>query len=173
MLHRFVPDMYQKDIYSINYSKLKKIGIKCLLFDLDNTISPAKEEKYYKKTKELFDKLRKDFVIIVFSNNFKKRVSKFGEYYNVNHTYLSLKPFKYKYKYIKKKYNLKACQMATIGDQLITDIQGGNKMHIFTILVTPMCEIDEKETWLNRKIEGIIFKKFEEKKILKRGKYYD
>ena len=31
----FVPDMYQKSIYTINYKKLKKQGIKCLLFDLN------------------------------------------------------------------------------------------------------------------------------------------
>ena len=28
----FVPDIYQKSIYDINYKKLKKRGIKCLLF---------------------------------------------------------------------------------------------------------------------------------------------
>ena len=33
------PNMYQKSIYNINYKKLKKLGIKCLIFDLDNTIA--------------------------------------------------------------------------------------------------------------------------------------
>ena len=32
-----IPDMYQKDIFHINYKKLKKSGITCLIFDLDNT----------------------------------------------------------------------------------------------------------------------------------------
>ena len=63
--------------------------------------------------------------------------------------------------------------MAAIGDQLLTDIQGGNKIGITTILVNPMTEIDETETWLNRQIEKKIFKKFEEKNILIKGKYYD
>ena len=40
-----IPDVYQKSIYSINYKKLKKNGIKCLLFDLDNTIVPCKEKE--------------------------------------------------------------------------------------------------------------------------------
>ena len=46
-------------------------------------------------------------------------------------------------------------------------------MKITTILVNPVSEIDETETWLNRKIEKLIFKKFEKKNILIRGKYYD
>ena len=32
----FIPDIYQQSIYTIDYKKLKRNGIKCLLFDLDN-----------------------------------------------------------------------------------------------------------------------------------------
>ena len=40
MIESFMPDIYQKSIYYINYDKLYKKGIRCLLFDLDNTITP-------------------------------------------------------------------------------------------------------------------------------------
>lgn len=173
MIKRFLPNIYQESIFTINYKKLKKNGIKCLLIDLDNTISPAREVVLYEETKKLFDKLKKDFKIILFSNNFPKRVSKFGNYYGVDIACLSLKPFSYKYRYVLKKYNLKKNEVASIGDQLLTDIQGGNKLGITTILVNPLSLIDEKETWLNRKIEKRIFKIFEEKKYLIKGRYYD
>ena len=173
MLKRFIPDMYQESIFTINYKKLKKQGIKCILVDLDNTISPAKEVIFCEKTKKLFDKLKKDFKIVLFSNNFPKRISKFGNYYGVDIACISLKPFSYKYRYILKKYKLKKNEVAAIGDQLLTDIQGGNNMGLTTILVNPMTEVDETETWLNRQIEKKIFKKFKEKNILIKGKYYD
>ena len=51
MIKRFLPDMYQESIFTINYKKLKKNGIKCILFDVDNTITPAREEKFYEQTK--------------------------------------------------------------------------------------------------------------------------
>ena len=35
---RIIPDMYKKNIYEINYEKLKKMGKKYLFFDLDYTI---------------------------------------------------------------------------------------------------------------------------------------
>lgn len=107
MLKRFIPKIYQKSIFTINYDKLKKNGIKCLLFDLDNTVSPAKEVIYSEKIKKLFDKLKKDFKIILFSNNFPKRIRPFAEYYNVDAACLSLKPFSYKYRYIVRKYGYK------------------------------------------------------------------
>ena len=173
MYKRFIPDIYQESIYKINYEKLKKEGIKCILIDLDNTISSAKEVILDSKIKKLFDKLKKDFRLVIFSNNFPKRVSKFGNYYGVDIACLSLKPLRYKYKYILKKYKFKNHEIATIGDQLLTDIQGGNKMHFKTILVNPISDIDEKETWLNREIEKKLFKYFEKNNILKKGKYYD
>ena len=38
MFDLLIPDIYAQSIYTINYKKLKKNGIKCLLFDLDNSI---------------------------------------------------------------------------------------------------------------------------------------
>jgi len=173
MIKRFIPDMYQESIFTINYNKLKQNNVKCLLFDLDNTISPAKEVVLCNKTKKLFDKLKKDFTIILFSNNFPKRIRKFGDFYSVDIACVSLKPFSYKYRYILRKYGFKRSEVAAIGDQLLTDIQGGNSMGITTILVNPMTEIDETETWLNRQIEKKIFKKFEDENILIKGRYYE
>ena len=48
--------MYKKNIYEINYEKLKKIGKKYLFFDLDNTIISYLQNKPTKENKILFDK---------------------------------------------------------------------------------------------------------------------
>ncbi len=173
MLNNFIPDMYFENIFKVNYKKLKKIGIKCLLFDLDNTISPAKDVVLSEKVKLLFDDLKKDFKIILFSNNFPRRIKKFGEYYDVSIACVALKPLPYKYKKMLKKYGFLKKEVATIGDQLLTDINGGNNIGITTILVNPISKEDGKSTFLNRKIENKIFKLLEEKKLLKKGKYYE
>ena len=34
-MEKYIPDMYQKSIYAIDYHKLKNCGIRFLLFDLD------------------------------------------------------------------------------------------------------------------------------------------
>ena len=55
MIEKFKPDMYQKNIYDIDYKKLNSIGIKCLLFDLDNTIITNDMKKPSKKIIDLID----------------------------------------------------------------------------------------------------------------------
>ena len=173
MCQKFIPDFYAKDIFNINYDKLKNNNVKCLLFDLDNTLSPAKDVILSSEVKELFDRLKKDFKIIIFSNNSHKRVLKFGTFYDVDIASLSLKPIFYKYLYIIRKYGYKKGEIAAIGDQLLTDILGGNKVGITTILIDPICQEDEKITFINRKIEKRLFKHFKKKKILTKGNYYD
>ena len=46
-------------------------------------------------------------------------------------------------------------------------------MGITTILVNPMSNIDETETWFNRQIEKQIFSYFRKNDILIKGRYYD
>jgi predicted HAD superfamily phosphohydrolase YqeG len=53
-MEKYVPDIYQKSIYTIDYTKLLARGIKCILFDMDNTVVPSKNKVPAKKTKELF-----------------------------------------------------------------------------------------------------------------------
>ena len=78
IMDKYIPDIYQKDIYHINYDQLKERGIKCLLFDLDNTLVPINVKVPDEEIKDLFNKLKKKgFKLIIFSNSLKKRVSPF------------------------------------------------------------------------------------------------
>ncbi|MBQ9014399.1 MAG: YqeG family HAD IIIA-type phosphatase [Bacilli bacterium] len=169
----FIPKAYSKNIYEINYDKLKKKGIKCILFDLDNTISPEYEILLNKKIKTFLNKLKKDFKVIIMSNNFPHRLKKFGKYYDVDVLSLSLKPLLYKYIYVLLKYRFKRSEIVAVGDQLVTDILGGNKIGITTILVDPMTNKDGKATFLNRKIEKKLYSYFKKNNILEKGKYYE
>ena len=48
----FIPKIYVKDIYSIDYKKLINDGYKLIIFDLDNTIGNIKEKICDKKTSD-------------------------------------------------------------------------------------------------------------------------
>ena len=52
-MDKFIPDIYQKSIYDISYETLKNKGIKCILFDLDNTIAPINVLTPEKELKDL------------------------------------------------------------------------------------------------------------------------
>lgn len=169
----FIPDMYCQSIYKINYEKLKKMQIKCLLFDLDNTIAPYSKLEPDKRIKDLFAMLEKDFKVIIMSNSGKKRLTPFKEKLNVDVAFSSMKPFKKKYKKILKLYHYDPREVAMIGDQLLTDIFGGNRMGMYTIFVNAISNVAPFTTKISRKIENKIIKHYNKRGILIKGEYYE
>jgi len=170
----FIPDMYQKSIYTINYEKLYNDGMRCLLFDLDNTCVPYVEKKPNKKLKDLFDSLKNmGFKVIIFSNASKKRLEPFKNELVVDCSYSSKKPSKRKFLKVLRMFGYDLSETAIIGDQLFTDIFGGNRVGIKTILVNPMSNKDFFATRFFRKLEKRQYKKMEKRGILKLGKYYE
>lgn len=173
-MDQYIPDMYKKSIYDIDYKKLKKIGIKCLLFDLDNTIAQSKAEKPTKKIKILIESLKEEgFRIIILTNAFKKRVKPFSNELNVEFIHRAHKPSPKGYSKVLNKYKYKLTEVTMIGDQLKTDILGGNRVGITTILVNPISKKEMIFTKINRFFENRIFKKLGKKDLLRKGQYYD
>lgn len=173
-MSKCVPKMYKKSILDIDYDKLKSINIKCLMFDLDNTLLKIKKSIPKKATCDLIKKLKKDFSVFVVSNcSDHKRVSVAAERLGVEYVKFSMKPFSRGFRKIKKKFNFKKSEMCIIGDQLMTDVIGGNRYGIYTVLVDPLSATEElKVTSFNRFFERIKLKKLAKKGLLKRGEYY-
>ncbi len=169
----FKPTRYYKDIYSINYSLLKQEGIKCIIFDLDNTLGLTSEESCPKKTKDLLKNLKSSFDVYICSNNTTKRIKPYLEDLEIDGVSWGLKPSTRGIRKIKNKKKYDKNSMVIIGDQIVTDILAGRRFNIKTILVDPLGEKDLKITSLNRKIEARIVKRYKEKGIFERGKYYE
>lgn len=168
----FRPDIYKKTIFDINYKQLKKDGIKCLIFDLDNTLGLISHKNCPQEAKDLINKLKEDFIIVISSNNTKRRIKPYLEELGIEGTSWSMKPSIKSLIYIKAKYKLHKKEMCIIGDQIVTDILSGKRFHIKTILVDPLGDKDLKITGLNRNIEAKIIAKYEKRGLFKRGKYY-
>ena len=172
-MKKLIPNMYQKNIYTIDYDKLKKEKIKCLLFDLDNTCVGYHEKNPTKELKELFNKLtKKGFEVIVFSNATSKRLMPFNKLKVEIHPN-SRKPFKKNFIKILKEYEYQKEEVCIIGDQLFTDILGGNRTGIKTCLVDPLTNEDFILTKIFRASEQIAFYILAKKGILIKGEYYE
>ena len=165
--------MYYNNIYDINYKKLKDDGIKSLIFDLDNTLGLISDGECPERTKELINELKKDFFIVICSNNSKSRLKPYMEDLGVDGVAWSMKPFINGLVRIKRKYKLKKKEMVLIGDQLVTDIFAGNKFRIKTILVDPLGIKDMKITFFNRKLEDLIVRIYTKRGKFERGRYYE
>ena len=174
-MDNFIPDIYQKSIYHIDYDKLLDAGIKCILFDLDNTCAPYKEKEPNKKLIELFETLKDmGFKLVIFSNAPKKRIYPFKKVLNVDCLARAGKPSKKSFLKVIKLFNYGLNDVAIIGDQLYKDILGGNRVGITTILVNPMSKDDMFLTRIIfRNLEKIKYNQLARKELLVRGKYYE
>lgn len=164
----FIPDIYQKSIYTIDYKQLKKTGVKCLLFDLNDTIAPVSMPVPDKKLKDLFAYLEGlSFKIIILSNATKSRVEPFKEKLNVDSAFKSGKPSLQKYEKVLDLYRFQVHEIASVGDQLFPDIYCANKMGFRSILVNP---ISKKKSG---NLDRFLFQKLKNKGILEKGVYYE
>ncbi len=173
-MRNYIPKMYKKSVLDVNYEKLKEKNIKYLLFDLDNTILEIGKDIPKKEICTLIKNLKKDFNIYIISNNSsKKRLDKVSQCLQIPYIHFAMKPFSFGFKRIIKKHNLNKSDVCLIGDQIMTDILGGNRFGIYTVLVEPIGEKDLKVTSLNRFLEKRKLKKLEEMKLFKKGEFYE
>ena len=166
---------YKKIVLNVYYlTQIIENSIKCLLFDLDNTCVPYVERRPTKKLKDLFDKLQEQgFKVIIFSNSPQKRLAPFKKELKVDCCAKAGKPRKKSFIKIIDLYKYDLSEIAIIGDQLVTDIYGGNKVGITTVLVNPMSNIDMPFTKIHRYIERKKINKMTKQGIFKVGEYYD
>lgn len=174
MIERFFPNEYKAKVYDIDVDNLVKMGIKGILVDIDNTLIDY-YENIASETYEWVEKVKKAGIIFyLFSNNNKERVDKIGSKFGVKGIYHAKKPRRIGILNAMKELNLKNSELAIIGDQIFTDVYGGNRLNIYTILVD---QINKKDIWMTvwkRPIEKLIVKRYAKdsgKSNLKRDKW--
>lgn len=167
-----IPDAYYKNIYEIDYNKLKSKGYKYIFFDVDNTLMPYKENKVNNKLKSLFDKLNEDFDLFLFSNGKSDRVLKIQKDLDIGGYYFSMKPLNKNYKKVLDKYDKDKCIF--IGDQFMTDVLGAKRNDLKVILVDIIdLSYEPFTTHIWRFFERIHLKKLKKKGLFTKSNYYD
>lgn len=158
-LKDFAPNLYVQSIYHIDLEALKKSGITSIITDLDNTLVEADSPEYTPKLVKWLDDLQElGFKVIIVSNNNKTRVSQFADPLTVPYIHRAKKPTKVSFKKALTILNSKVEETVVIGDQLLTDVYGGNRMGLYTILVVPISEKERLNTKINRAIERFLLK---------------
>jgi len=162
MLERLYPDKHVKRVEDISYEELKNKNIKAILLDIDNTIINYEREikepvvNWINKSKEF------GIEICLLSNNTQKKVEAIANKLNVKCVHNSGKPAKKGYIRAIKLLNVKNTEIAAVGDQIFTDVYGGNRLNMHTILVEP---IEIKDIWITkikRPLENLVLTKYKD-----------
>lgn len=158
------PDAYFKNAREITTEFLNKNNIKALILDLDNTLIDY-ERNMPEGTIEWINELKKNGIkfFIVTNTNKKKKVEAISKKLGIKYIYFAKKPLKSGLIKAKKRLQEKPENIAVVGDQLFTDVLGGNRCKMFSILVDPIAERDILITRIKRPIENLLKKKYFEK----------
>ncbi|WP_280768536.1 YqeG family HAD IIIA-type phosphatase [Salipaludibacillus daqingensis] len=174
MLNKFIPDKYVQSVFELSMEELKEQGIKGIITDLDNTLVEWDREDATEDLIAWFEKLRDSgFQIVIVSNNNEKRVKHFADPHKITFIHSARKPLSKAFKTACKLMNLKREETVVIGDQLLTDILGGNRGGFQTILVVPVAQTDGLLTKFNRRIEQKVFSAMKRKGLIEWEKSND
>lgn len=167
MLKMFLPNQHVKSIYEITPKKLKELGVKGIITDLDNTLVEWDRPNATPKLIEWFKEMEKEKIkVTIVSNNNKERVEAFSSPLQLQFIFRARKPLQRAYIRAVKNMELKKEEVVVIGDQLLTDVFGGNRGGFHTILVVPVASTDGFWTKFNRMIERRILNWFKKKGML-------
>ncbi len=169
----FKPTMYMESIYHVDFNKIYEMGYRVLLIDLDNTLVPHDVSHPTKESEELIKQLKSiGFEVIILSNNNEKRVSIFAKPLDVEYMYSTRKPLKFKYLRLVNAKGFNEKEILCIGDQIMTDVYGANRLKYANMLVEPLAQKDILWTKPNRFLEKFVYSSLAKKGQLIRGEYY-
>lgn len=169
MLNLFLPNKHVQSIYDIEPDFLKEIGKKGIIVDLDNTLVPWNVKTATEEVIAWLEKMKEaDIQVTIFSNNNEARVTMFAEPLGTPFIYKANKPLQRAFRRTRREMQLKREEIVVIGDQLLTDVLGGNRAGYYTILVVPIVQSDAAITKFNRRLERRILNHFYRKGKLTR-----
>lgn len=173
-MEKYVPDIYQKNIYSINYDNLLNRGIKNILFDLDNTIAPIFDYHASEDAIKLFKFLKsKKFKIMIVSNSIDARVKTFANELKVEYLCSAKKPKNKKIHKLISDNKFEIDKTAIIGDSMMDDVVVGNSEGITTILTDQLSKHEFPLAKLKRFKERRMQKKLRDNNLFTKGRYYE
>ncbi|MDF0728567.1 YqeG family HAD IIIA-type phosphatase [Cytobacillus sp. S13-E01] len=154
MLKHFLPDEHVKSIFDISPKKLAARGIKGIITDLDNTLVEWDRKSATPQLIEWFRLMKNEGIMVtIVSNNIEQRVKAFSDPLEIPFIFEARKPMVKAFRKAVMEMNLKSEEIVVIGDQLLTDVLGGNRSGLHTILVVPVAQTDGFFTRINRRIE--------------------
>lgn len=155
------PDAVFDSVSAIPFSYLEENNIKGILLDIDNTlidmfkVMPDAVHDWVHEAKQ------KGYKVCVLTNtNNTQKLDMISEKLGIDHVSFAKKPSKSGYLRASKLLEIECKNLVMIGDQILTDVVGANKVGMNTIYVKP---INKKEYWYTawkRPIETLILKHY-------------
>jgi HAD superfamily phosphatase (TIGR01668 family) len=168
MLKKLCPKLQTDSVSDLDLADLKRRGIQGIIFDLDNTLVAWKQDRLAPEVVDIIKQARLlGFKMSILSNAMEHRVEVVANLLDIPYVSRAVKPRKSPFRKAMELMGTSQDTTAVVGDQLFTDILGGNRMKLYTIWISPLSTTEFISTKAVRKIERMVVKRFRKKGILK------
>ena len=135
-----IPRFLFDDIYAIDPAWLHAQGVKLLLADLDNTLVPYKVKVPTEEVRAWKKGLEAAGVTLFLLSNSRKpgRAAQFAEALGIPYEGHAGKPKSGGFQRAMARMGARPEETAIVGDQIFTDIWGGNRAGVLTLMVQPI-----------------------------------
>lgn len=148
MLERFRPNELVSSLDKIDLQKLQKSGKRGIICDIDNTLLPWDQDIPEKKMVQWLEEAsNRGIKVVLLSNALPRRARSLSQQLGIPARAQAVKPRRRGFRKALEILGLEPEEVVVVGDQLFTDIWGGNRMGMYTILVSPQ---DDKEFFSTR-----------------------
>ncbi|HCF50430.1 MAG TPA: YqeG family HAD IIIA-type phosphatase [Syntrophomonas sp.] len=157
MIDKLYPDLQVASLMDIPLETLEAHKIRALILDLDNTITEWNSNIVHNQVGEWFQTIKKaGFKACILSNNKEQRCLAVAKRLDIPFIYKARKPRRAAFYRAMEIMKVKPEETAVIGDQIFTDVLGGNRAGLFTILVTPLARKEFFGTKISRAMEKMV-----------------
>ena len=134
----FAPRLMLGKMIDITPELLRELGIEALLLDIDNTMTTHDNPVPAEGVVDWIERMKSEgFALVVVSNNSEERVSPFAQRIGLDFVSNGRKPLPSGFRRACRRLNIRPRTAAVVGDQIFTDILGGNLLGAYTILTEP------------------------------------
>lgn len=140
MSFSLVPRKMCSSIYNLNLSALYASGIRVLFADLDNTLARYSEREPSEQLKSWAAEVKQQGITLFVLSNSRKatRADIFCRAMNIPYLKHAGKPKRSGFQKAMELCHARPEMCAIVGDQIFTDILGGNCSEVYSILVHPL-----------------------------------
>jgi len=134
------PDIVYGNVYDIRPEDVRSWGVDAIVVDIDGTLARKNQPDPPEKTTAWLHAIKESGIsVMALSNNRSfKRVSRFCRDLGIEYIHFAGKPFKKAFLTAQKILGMSCDKIAVIGDQIFTDVLGGNRMGMKTVFVGTM-----------------------------------
>lgn len=147
----FVPDYFADSVQSIDYDELWRVGVRFIALDVDQTLTHNQAVVLDEALAKFLNAKVKSGVLngIFIASNSRRNLDDIANVLSaqrVRATRLIRKPGRRYYERLLRSAKCEPHEIAMIGDRLLTDVLGGNRAGLVTIMVSP----HGPDMWIDR-----------------------